>query len=75
MGGTLGRLMAIPLLNLPASDVPSFDFCLLMRVLGRFSALFFAAGLASLVGASVGVAMAPGSSFGELGVFDDECLR
>lgn len=55
--------------------MPSFDFRLLIRVLGRFSVLSLAIGLASLLGASEGVVMARGSSLGGLGVFEDECLR
>lgn len=55
--------------------MPSFDFRLLIRVLGRFSVLSLATGLASLLGASEGVVMARGSSLGGLGVFEDECLR
>ena len=55
--------------------MPSFDFRLLMRVLGRFSVPSLTTDLPSLLGASDGVVMARGSSLGGLGVFEDECLR
>ena len=74
--GTLGRLNVNSLLPFPAmSCTPSFDFRLLMRVLGRFSVLSLIKGLASLLGVSEGVAMAPVSFLGGLGVLEDECLR
>ena len=55
--------------------MPSFDFRLLIRVLGRFSAFALIAGLESLLGVSEGVVIARLSSLGELGVLDDEYLR
>lgn len=57
------------------SSMPSFDFRLLIRLLGRFSAFALIAGLESLLGVSEGVVIARLSSLGELGVLDDECLR
>ena len=57
------------------SSMPSFDFRLLIRVLGRFSAFALISGLESLLGLSEGVVIARLSSLGELGVLDDECLR
>lgn len=61
---------------LPAvSCIPSFDFRLLIRVLGRFSALSLTTDLAPLLGASEGVVMARFSSLGGLGIFEYECLR
>lgn len=55
--------------------MPSFDFRLLMRVLGRFSMLSLTAGLTSLPLGSEGEVMAWVSSFGELGAFEEDCLR
>ena len=55
--------------------MPSLDFRLLIRVLGRFSVLSLSTGSASLLGASEGVVMARVSSLGGLGAFEDECLR
>lgn len=46
-----------------------------MRVLGRFSEPFLLAGLESLLGASVGFAIARVSSLGGFEALDDECLR
>ncbi len=53
----------------------SLDLRLPRRVLDLFSVSTFAIGFASVVGASAGVVMALESSLGELGVFEDECLR
>ena len=55
--------------------MPSFDFRLAIRVLGRFSVLSLSTDLASLLGASEGVVMAWVSSLGGLGAFEEECLR
>ena len=55
--------------------MPSFDFRLLIRVLGRFSVISLTAGLLSLLGLSEGAVIAGLSSLGGLGVFEDECLR
>jgi hypothetical protein len=74
--GTLGRFGCGPGFVLPnASCVISLDLRRLRRVLDLFSVSTFAIGFASVVGASAGVAIALGSSLGELGVFEDECLR
>ena len=55
--------------------MPSFDFRLVIRVLGRFSVPSLGTDLASLLGASDGVVMAWVSSLGGLGAFEEECLR
>ena len=55
--------------------MPSFDFRLLKRVLGRFSVISLTAGLLSLLGLSEGAVIAGFSSLGGLGVFEDEFLR
>ena len=74
--GTLGRFNAISWLIFPAvSGMPSLDLRLLTRAPERFSTPSLMPGFASLAGASEGVAIAVGSSLGELEVFDDECLR
>ena len=74
--GTLGRLNVNSLLLFPAiSCMPSFDFRLLVRVLGRFSVFSLTAGLVSLLGVSEGFVTAWVSSLGGLGALEDECLR
>lgn len=74
--GTLGRFKASssPYFFV-LSCSPSLGFRLLMRALGRFSAPSLVAVFASFVEASAWVAITRESSFGGLGVFDEECLR
>ena len=55
--------------------MPSLNFRLLIRVLGRFSVIPLTAGLLSLLGSSEGAVIAGFSSLGGLGAFEDECLR
>ena len=74
--GTLGRFGCGPIFVLTnASCVMSLDLRLPRRGLVLFSAPNLAMGFASVVGASEGVAMGLDSSLGELGVFEEECLR
>ena len=62
-----------------ASCGPSFDLRRPKRELGRFSTASSVAGLVSFVGASVGASVGAviglESSFGWLGVLEEECLR
>ena len=76
VGGTLGRFCWSPFFDLPnASCVMSLYLRLPRRVLDLLSVASFVTGFVFVVGASEGVAMALESSLGELGVFEEECLR
>ncbi len=55
--------------------MPSFDFRLLIRVLGRLSMFSSTTGFVSLLGVSEGVVIALFSSLDGFGAFEDECLR
>lgn len=83
MEGTLGRFISVAYSALPpASRAFSFNFLLLERPFDRFSEPSgrsrdeaLAPWVPDLLAASEGVAMALGSSFGELEAFEEECLR